>query len=462
MIRIGRARDALRLGLLACAIAQAPACSTRHDQFYNGVFTCDPTATREQCGTTAAGKPMTCFLGAQLGGGSNFCVEACDPAVGSSDVNHTCVSSGALLRVCHPTSEASDPSRGCPPGLQCYRTDLLVDEGVCLMMQVCAQNSDCGDSAQTLCAGTLVRAMSSLSALKSDHLQCLNAMCSSGGSSCKEGDSCLGNYYSDNPELPDICVPKCDGDGHCPPNYACAISLVAPGSPPICLPGLAGTRCVANQDCAIGQCTDTGGGLSECVVPLPCGDDFDCEPFDGPGATFVCVEGIPGAGRRCIGLTPFNGANCTDNSQCPGDQRCYRYSPYTGIDLVHGECRTPCDGGQPCTARGGIPHVCLAGGEGGCYPTNIGLPCTSSSDCAATLACLPVTPDERSIIVSPSICTITCTNDDECRAHPLARAAFCSAEGACRIAGQKGAPCDRNEQCVHGLCDVTGTGQCAL
>jgi hypothetical protein len=73
-----------------------------------------------------------------------------------------------------------------------------------------------------------------------------------------------------------------------------------------------------------------------------------------------------------------------------------------------------------------------------------------------------VTPDERSVIDSPNICTTTCTNDNDCIAHPLIRSGFCKeGEGLCRLPGQKGAPCDRDEQCVRQWCDFPGTGQCA-
>ena len=56
---------------------------------------------------------MTCLAGSQLGG-SNFCVEACDPAQPVSDPNYTCMTSGGLLQRCHPGQEASRPFRGLP------------------------------------------------------------------------------------------------------------------------------------------------------------------------------------------------------------------------------------------------------------------------------------------------------------------------------------------------------------
>lgn len=455
---------ALGLGLLACALVGMFACKTRGDQFYREPHECDPTASEDPCGTTEDGKPMVCFAGSQLGGGSNFCVADCDPAQATTDPRYACVTPGALLQRCHPNKDASDKSADCPPKLQCYRTDLFADEGVCLMMRVCAEDSDCaGDSARSVCAATLVRSMSSLSTLKVDHLQCVKPRCQSGGSLCSDGESCLGNYYDYGSQVPDICVPNCDADLNCPPNFACSISPAGPGSPPICLPGLPGTRCVADQDCALGTCVDTGAGFSQCVLPLPCASNLDCAPFNGPGSTFVCAEGIPGRGHRCIKLAPFNGTNCVDDAGCPEGQRCYWFSP-DGITPTHGECRVPCEGSQDCPARGGIPHVCL-GEDAGCYPSRFAIPCTRDSDCLAEFTCSAVSPDERTQLQAPTICTMSCEKDADCQMHPLIRGngGFCKeGEGLCRYTGQKGVPCDRDEQCVNSRCllNASGVWQC--
>jgi hypothetical protein len=406
--------------VLACALAGMFACKARHAQFYGEAYACDPTASRDPCGTTEDGKSMVCYAAGRLGG-SNFCAEACDPAQPVDDPRYTCVSSGALLQRCHPNQDAADPSAGCPAKLQCYRTDLVADEGVCLMMRVCAQDQDCpGDGARRVCAATLVREMYPLPALKVDHLQCLQTSCQSGGSLCKDGESCLGNFYDYGAQVPDICVPNCDANLNCPPNYACSISPAGPGSPPVCLPGLPGTRCVADQDCVIGDCVDTGAGFGECVIPSPCASNLDCAALNGPGSSFVCVEGVPGAGRRCIRLAPFSGTNCADTSGCRQGQECYWYSPYQS-DPTHGDCRVPCEADQSCPARGGIPHICLAAGEGGCYPTNFGLPCASASDCLAEFTCSTVSPDERTRLTSPTICTMPCATDSDCQTHPLIR-----------------------------------------
>ena len=60
---------------------------------------------------------------------------------------------------------------------------------------------------------------------------------------------------------------------------------------------------------------------------------MDCAPFNGLSATFVCVEGVPGAGRRCMKIQTFAGTDCADDSGCTGGQRCNRYSPYMGEQI---------------------------------------------------------------------------------------------------------------------------------
>jgi hypothetical protein len=134
--------------------------------------------------------------------------------------------------------------------------------------------------------------------------------------------------------------------------------------------------------------------------------------------------------------------------------------------MTHGECRLPCGTGLSCPVRGGIPHVCLRGGAGGCYPTSFGLPCASAADCLPELACLPVLSDPRTVIDSPTVCTMPCATDGDCTANPLIRdRAFCRQdEHLCRKAGYGGTPCDADDQCASGVCIIdatTGAGTCA-
>src|SRR5262249_33744656 len=118
-----------------------------------------------------------------------------------------------------------------------------------------------------------------------------------------------------------------------------------------------------------------------------------------------------------------------------------------------------------CPARGGIPHVCIAGGAGGCYPSSFGLPCASNADCLEDLTCLPVLPDARTVIDSPTVCTKRCTTDTDCWNDELIRNfSYCRQdEGLCRLTGYTGASCETDNQCNSGHCtiDATGAGTCA-
>jgi hypothetical protein len=120
-----------------------------------------------------------------------------------------------------------------------------------------------------------------------------------------------------------------------------------------------------------------------------------------------------------------------------------------------GECRLACNADLTCPVRDGVRQVCLDNGAGGCYPGEFGLPCTDSSQCMSWLQCLPVSPDPRTIIDSPTICTKTCTTDGDCEV-PNTRSGFCQ-DGLCRLMGQAGVACDRDAQCFTGLCGNSGT-----
>jgi hypothetical protein len=436
-------------------------CKAREDAFYSRVFSCERNAGGDVCGTTRYGKPMTCFAASQLGG-ENFCVEACDPGRGSDDPRFVCLSSGALLQVCRPHAGATDQAWACPAGLECYRTDLLYDEGVCIQMRVCTEDSQCGEQ-RPVCAARLIRERSGPSLpIHADNLQCVQSMCGAGKAMCPPGEQCLAGYY-DGVTSYDVCVPDCDGSLQCPPNFACATSPSASGSPSLCLPGVPGIRCHQEQDCVAGNCLDTGAGFKMCVLPLPCRSNQDCAMLSGHSSTFLCAE-IPGAGKRCLLRETFNGTNCADAAECPDGFICTAYTS-NGDQASHGDCRLACGGGDRCPVRGGIPHVCLGEGRGGCYPTGFAVPCAVDTDCLPELTCLAVGPDERSHISSATLCTTTCATDSDCRGHPLIRhAGFCRQdEGLCRWAGSKGDPCERDAHCAQSLCaigDTGGPGQC--
>ena len=448
------------LGVAARAIAIVVGCKARTDDFYAKVWTCANNAS-DTCGTTRSGQPMTCYAASKLGG-DDFCTEACDPAQGSADPSFVCVTSGAsgaLLQTCTPPGDAG-AADGCPAGLRCYRTDLLMDQGLCIKMPVCSQNADCPENAP-VCASTVIQQRTSLP-FHVDGLQCLVTMCGSGGTPCPPGQGCLAGYFQGATASEyDICVPTCDGRNECPPNFGCAVSPQSSGSPSLCLPGVPGIRCQQNQDCVLGECLPTGAGFNECVPTfIACQTDVDCAVLDGTSTTFLCVEGVPGGGKHCILKEEFSGTNCEQPSDCPDGYICTTVGPFDPV-MTHGECRVPCAADLSCPVRGGIPHVCLGGGTGGCYPTSFGLPCASAADCMPELDCRSVLPDPRTLIHSPTICTMTCTTDDDCVKNPLIRAnVFCRQdEHLCRMTGAGGTPCDANDQCRSGACSPDG-GTC--
>jgi hypothetical protein len=444
-----RLASGTRLSALEVAAGVAmtvAACQANDDAFYEQVFPCSTSAQGDPCGTTRSGKPMVCYPGSQLGGGTDFCTERCDPDAGVSDEGSICLASGAELKKCMPDVDGG--TNGCPPGLSCYRTDLVNDEGVCLMMHVCSTDGDCTDSQRPKCTATIINSL--FPGLTTDNLYCTQNTCVSSGSSCLSNEVCLASYYDTGKSVEDICVPRCVGDGECPPNFACAKDPYAIGAPSICLPGVPGERCQHDEDCLLGKCQDTGAGFNECLF-WPCSTDADCVPFDVQ-QNFVCANKI------CVGLTPFNGTACANDGDCPLDQKCFTYSPYnTGEN--RGECRQPCDV-DPCQPRAGVPQVCLDDGAGGCYPGGFALPCTSSDQCLSFFQCLSVSPDPRTIITSPSICTSSCATDDDCWSNPAIHpnGGFCE-DGACRMPGQAGAPCDRGAQCFVGFCNASGQCQ---
>lgn len=425
-------------------------CHAQEDSFYEKVFTCSVGAPNS-CGTTRDGAPMTCFAGSQLGG-DDFCVPSCDPAVPSPDPGSACLPSGVLLHVCHPDASKTDPAQGCPADLQCYRTDLLFDDGLCMKMRLCTEDSDCtGDPRRRACAATIARGLYPALLGGADNLQCVQPNCKTLGSSCAPGESCLADFLSRGSDFPEICVPNCDANLHCPPNFACSVSPTPAGPAAICVPALLGSRCNAEQDCSTGSCLDTGAGFSECLLPLPCQTDEDCAFLDGFLGAFVCADGVPGQRARCVALNPFHGVDCLTSSDCPAGQDCFVYSPFE-VSTTQGECRVPCDADLACPNRGGVPHVCVGDGQGGCYPSDFALPCQKAEDCRSGLSCVAAPPNPQSVVTSGAICTTACTTDDDCANLPAIHGlGFCE-RNLCRSGGQQGAPCDRDAQCRRHLC----------
>jgi hypothetical protein len=435
-------------------------CHAKEDHFYGQVFACAASVAGGACGTGRDGRQMVCYPGSQLGT-TDFCAESCpDTQPGSSgSQGFSCLGSGASLKVCRPSAPAGDTSFGCPGGFECYRTDLARDEGLCMPLHVCSKNDDCSDPARSTCLGTLVRQMYPHSNFSSDHLQCLPGSCRTSLSACPPGSSCLASLVSTTGVVPDICVPNCDSHLNCPPNFIC-IRRTSPGAPAICVPGLPGYKCMSALDCVTGECLDTGEGFSVCSVQ--CEKDADCLRYNEPNGSFSCVKRSTDGLRYCATPSTFSGSGCAQSSDCPAGQRCFPYNPYRQVP--YGECRPPCDAEGRCPARGGIPHVCLRGNEGGCYPGRFGLPCAHPGECVADFSCEAVTPAPGETDSATRICTIPCQTDADCDADPWTdQDGFCQ-DGFCRLGNGPGGPCERDAHCRTRNCQRgdAGTGTCVL
>jgi hypothetical protein len=442
----------------------------------DAIFPCDLDGADGQCGTDENGQPMTCYVGSAQLGGQAFCTKRCDPE-GDAPSGFVCTSSGALLETCDPNPEKEDP---CQDPLQCYRTDVLIDQGICLWVPVCPYKhgsateldaSQCQFSHQ-LCAGTLLRGLSSLP-IRVNNLHCIADRCDQGlpcPTTTKPVEVCPTEFY--NPPLPVTCAVRCD-KFTCPPNYACIASPNS-GSPPVCLPGIIGMRCSSDEDCLAGVCIDTGAGFSLCTPAGGCNSEADCRLL-GTKPPFACAEGIPDGDSYCFSTVPFHGANCEINDQCSaelqcGDEPCPHrtcsdYSPYV-LTPSHGECRFDCVREDGCPAFGGLPHACLP--DGSCYPGTFSVPCQKPTDCVESLVCASVPPDERSRSNDPKTCTASCDTDDDCDAelNPWLGPGYCvpspeaapGTVGFCRLGAPAGLPCDKPEHCASRCCLLRDDG----
>ncbi|HVY32329.1 MAG TPA: hypothetical protein VHB79_37590 [Polyangiaceae bacterium] len=401
-------------------------------------------------GSNECGEGRTCFRASALAG-QDFCADACDPA-DATDAEHRCVDSGALLQICHPNGQG--PAADCPTGLNCYRTSLSENRGLCIMMPVCESDADCPSLDHELCASSLVETYAGASLLQLNHLNCMHPNCVSLKSQCPTSEGCLGTQYST--DIADICTPKCDKDGDCPPNFSCARATSGPGSVNLCLPGVPGFRC-SRQNCVAGSCQDTGAGFSVCTIA--CADDSDCLLLDTPTDSFACVTG--GEGRHCVTPRPFNGANCNVDEDCIAErsEKCFNLDVLG--ESTHGECRVQCNGDGTCDPQGGLPHTCLWNGAGGCFPGRLGLPCKKDSECFSG-QCQTVPADSELGLSETTICTLPCGKAGETEAEADAecdspssinRGGFCSS-GHCRMRQPAGASCVRNDQCASSRCDV--------
>lgn len=407
--------------------------------------------TGKPCSGAENGARLTCFNASALGG-EDFCTEACEPALATEDEGSVCAAAGAKLARCHPNgqSDAAD----CPAGLNCYRTSLIADQGVCIKMPVCSRDSDCSDPTHETCSSSLVADRSSKSELLHlDHLNCVHRFCVALASACVSGEGCLGKQYFSAGA--DLCTPSCDANLHCPPNYSCLRTTSGAGSASLCLPGLPGFRCTGDS-CVVGTCQDSGADFNICTSP--CATETDCELLNTSEDAFYCLEG---AGHlHCVTPRPFHGANCFETEQCNAERNeiCSHFGPNGGRSN-RGECRVPCKPDGTCDSRGGLPHVCLANGEGGCFPGEQGLACKSSAECLPGLSCVHVPAEPALGSPAARICTRPCgptdtpAGDGECNTKYAVNGGGYCGGGYCRIKRGGAQSCTRDAHCESNLCD---------
>ncbi len=445
---------------LGVAAFAAAACRLKPEEFAEKLYSCNASAADPACGTDLDDAPMACVPAHQLGG-SNFCSSSCDRATDNpeGDATGICLAagpknagrlSGARLAKC-------DPSAAVPCAqteMSCLRTDLIKNEGVCTTVSSCKANSDCRDPVRAVCMGELLRETYTKGPdLKADHTYCLQAGCRERRTACSPGETCMRDVLPRESYPPDICVPNCDANHNCPPNYFCYPDVYSRVSPPICIPGLMGLRCRTRMDCLFGDCKETGAGFNVCTVS--CADDNDCAKFDSIHGTFFCNDQ-----KLCAGPRAFRGSLCYANDDCHTGEICARLA----ADSRSGQCLFPCGADGRCpVAYGGVPHTCLpqialAGGKV-CWPGSFAQYCDPSvtDQCIRPLSC-------RKVPGSYPACTILCESDDDCQKERVTRDGWClktEATSVCVAPRKDDAACDRDVQCESKKCisDIQKPGQ---
>ena len=470
--RVLQARGASTLlaGLLLTALS---GCKVDSQAFHERIYSCNPNAANPACGTDQNEAPMACVPAYQLGG-RNFCATGCDVASEAPDTPAAvCLPSGprsagavsgARLARCTPMEGVNSCQHD---ELTCLRTDLTADEGVCMTVNSCRSDGDCRDPVRSKCMGELLRqTYGAKSELKADHTYCLQEGCRARRTACSPGETCLRDILPRTSFPPDICVPNCDANGNCPPNYFCYPEIYSKAVPSICIPGLLGLRCRSRLDCLFGECVDSGLAFKVCSVA--CKADDDCAKFDSEQGTFFCHKQPDKTEGWCTGARAYRGAFCSTTADClyPGEI-CARLTTTTAL----GVCLQTCPTAGRCPVVGGVPHACrpqvntagqLAPAElpWVCWPGSFGQLCADDADCLPALTC-------TSVGASPlaKICTTSCRSDGDCAGNRFASEGHCErgqAEvGICRSPLADGAPCDRSVQCESRKCiGPEGQGRC--
>jgi hypothetical protein len=438
-------------------------CRVDQQEFNNRVFTCNVASPDPGCGTDETGRAMACFAARQIGA-TDFCAKTCDieapGSVGLSTAEGAVclksgMSSGIELSACNPADDdpAINPTGVCRErGLRCYRTDLLSDEGVCTTMSPCNADTDCRDPVRSVCVTSFLASLYAQgTALKRDHLFCMQTGCRAGNTSCSPGETCLQNVIPAAAHPPDICVPNCDSNLRCPPNFLCYRRVSTSIAPSVCIPGLLGFTCDDAVDCMLGRCVDTTIGYKVCTTD--CETHADCQQFDGDQGKFLCIKnpGNPTEPGVCQTPDAYRGSICNTTADClmrNPDEICAQVDPTN----PSGTCLLPCAPDGRCLPRVGINHTCVPSGVDGsvpvCFPGYFGFPCAGDINCTGDLTCHETIPGQ------PSICTMNCETNADCAGDRWIGAdGFCSGDlKICLSKIDDGGPCPSDDACRSGEC----------
>jgi hypothetical protein len=441
-----------------CVAVSLWGCKVNESAFEAKLYACNPSAVDPACGTDTSGNTMSCVPAYQLGG-ANFCASSCDAKTAAETDSTVCVvngtetdsaAPGAVLAKCAPSAGAAACTIS---GLSCLRTDLREDDGVCMTVSPCQTSADCRDPTRATCMSKLLHdTYGDKAEFTSDHLYCLQTGCNATGSSCSPGETCLRKELSQASHPPDICVPNCDSNNNCPPNYFCIPALYSKASPPICIPGLPGFRCKTKLDCLVGDCVESGSNFKYCSTP--CSGDDECAKLDSEQETFICSK----ERGYCVGSRVYIGGLCHADADCRGSEIC----GYLGSNAKDGNCLLPCASDGSCQTFNNVPSMCLPQsnnhGAPVCVPTLFGNPCLSDANCISGYAGtggLTCRPTGAAAPNPPGLCSVPCTTDNDCTLNRFTKNGYCNTQASfCMPALKDGSKCTADVQCESKSCNT--------
>jgi hypothetical protein len=430
----GRCLTVLLVTLSAVAATTGLAtCAVDRERYEDQVYACDVRATDM---ALECGDGWVCHPGSQLGT-VDFCAPACEPG----GDQQFCGPDGALLGECDPTAPV------CSADMQCLRTSVTANAGLCLPVDVCGRDDECRDPLRSHCLAKVLADLygAGLAADKLNNMWCLQGNCNE-LSPCEAGYSCLGGLPM-VAKIPPVCVPNCtrnprsDGgvaeEGLCPRSFVCASEVLASLPYRFCLPGLFGFPCQTDDHCLMGTCQPMGSHGKACSVD--CTADDECNRFFHPVDT--AKTGVACIGGKCVtAFSVYMGLLCDPNdNRCPDGAECVKSADLVdaGVpgEVAIGEafCRKPCGEPGDC-ANSGAARACLnILGYTACVPgvASTAIECDKNDPdvCLKGLQCLPQ-------VLAPNkyYCTIACQDDTQCQTHPwLPETWQCRGAGANRV-----------------------------